>query len=89
MFVSGTAPTLDELLAAMETYELVLPAARAHHYSNLAYALLGEVVARRAGMPYTRTSTSGSSARSASSGRRGTSRSPPRRATSSTSTRAP
>jgi CubicO group peptidase (beta-lactamase class C family) len=53
MFVSGTAPTLDELLASMETFELVLPAARAHHYSNLAYALLGEVVARRAGVPYT------------------------------------
>ena len=49
----GTAPTVDELLAAMETYELVLPAARAHHYSNLAYALLGEVIARRAGLPYT------------------------------------
>ena len=53
MFVSGTAPTIDELLAAIDTYELVVPAARAHHYGNLAYALLGEVVARRAGVPYT------------------------------------
>lgn len=53
MFVDGTTPTIDELLAAMETYELVLPAARAHHYSNLAYGLLGEVVARCSGVPYT------------------------------------
>jgi CubicO group peptidase (beta-lactamase class C family) len=53
MWVSGQVPTIDELLAAMETYELVLPAARAHHYSNLAYALLGELVARRSGTSYT------------------------------------
>jgi CubicO group peptidase (beta-lactamase class C family) len=53
MFVTGAAPTIDELLAAMASYELVLPAARAHHYSNLAYGLLGEVVARRSGIPYT------------------------------------
>src|SRR6185312_2802677 len=52
MWVSGEAPTIAELLEAMSTYELVLPAARAHHYSNLAYALLGELVARRSGMPY-------------------------------------
>ena len=30
----------------MAGFELVLPAARAHHYSNLAFGLLGEVVAR-------------------------------------------
>jgi CubicO group peptidase (beta-lactamase class C family) len=53
MWVSGEAPTIDELLAAMDSYELVLPAARAHHYSNLAFALLGEVVARRSELPYT------------------------------------
>jgi CubicO group peptidase (beta-lactamase class C family) len=52
MWVSGEAPTIAELLESMSTYELVLPAARAHHYSNLAYALLGELVARRSGMPY-------------------------------------
>jgi CubicO group peptidase (beta-lactamase class C family) len=52
MWVTGEVPTIEEVLAAMETYELVLPAARAHHYSNLAYALLGELVARRSRMPY-------------------------------------
>jgi CubicO group peptidase (beta-lactamase class C family) len=54
MWVGGEVPTIEEVLAAMDTYELVLPAARAHHYSNLAYALLGELVARRSGLPYTR-----------------------------------
>lgn len=53
MFVTGEAPAIDEILEAMAGYELVLPAARAHHYSNLAYALLGEVVARQSGRPYT------------------------------------
>jgi len=53
MFVDGTAPTIEELLEAMESYEAVLPPARAHHYSNLAYGLLGEVVARLSGTPYT------------------------------------
>ncbi len=53
MFVTGEAPGIGEILEAMAGYELVLPAARAHHYSNLAYALLGEVVARRSGVPYT------------------------------------
>ena len=52
------------------------PPARAHHYSNLAYALLGEVVARRERRcPTPSTSTSGSSRRSGSTGRPGTSRS--------------
>ncbi len=32
----------------------MLPSARAHHYSNLAYGLLGEVVARASGVPYAR-----------------------------------
>jgi CubicO group peptidase (beta-lactamase class C family) len=39
-------PATDELLARLEEAEAVLPPARAHHYSNLAYALLGEVVSR-------------------------------------------
>jgi CubicO group peptidase (beta-lactamase class C family) len=52
MWVTGEVPTIDEILAAVGTYELVLPSARAHHYSNLAYGLLGELVARRGEMPY-------------------------------------
>jgi CubicO group peptidase (beta-lactamase class C family) len=53
MFVTGEEPTIEGVLEAMPGYEQVLPAARAHHYSNLAYGLLGEVVARLSGMPYT------------------------------------
>jgi CubicO group peptidase (beta-lactamase class C family) len=53
MWVSGKAPTIEEMIASMEEYELVLPAARAHHYSNLAYGLLGEVVSRLSGQAYT------------------------------------
>jgi CubicO group peptidase (beta-lactamase class C family) len=52
MFVTGRVPTIEEILESMDGYELVLPAARAHHYSNLAYGLLGEVVARLSGTPY-------------------------------------
>ena len=43
----------------------------AWHYSNLAYALLGIVVARVSGKPSATTCRSGCSARSGSSGRRG------------------
>jgi CubicO group peptidase (beta-lactamase class C family) len=53
MFVTGEAPTIAEVLEQLERLELVLPAAHAHHYSNLAYGLLGEVVARVGGLPYT------------------------------------
>ncbi len=52
MFVTGEAPTIEEIVEAMARSEQVLPAARAHHYSNLAYGLLGEVVARLSGVPY-------------------------------------
>ncbi len=48
MFVDGTTPTEEDLDVA-----LALDPARAHHYSNLAYGLLGRVVAARSGMPYT------------------------------------
>ena len=46
-------PDVDRLLADLREAEQVLPPGAAHHYSNLAYALLGEVVARIAGAPYT------------------------------------
>jgi CubicO group peptidase (beta-lactamase class C family) len=48
MFVSGTTPTESELDVAFS-----LEPARAHHYSNLGFGLLGRVVAVRSGMPYT------------------------------------
>ena len=42
-------PTRDELLTNLGRAELVLPPHRRWHYSNLAYALLGELVARLTG----------------------------------------
>jgi CubicO group peptidase (beta-lactamase class C family) len=53
MFVTGESPTEDELVASMSEVEFVLRPAQAHHYSNLAFALLGQVVARKSGLPYT------------------------------------
>jgi len=54
MFVTGRPPSGEELLSTLDVYEQVLPSARAHHYSNLAYALLGEVAARAGSVPYAR-----------------------------------
>ena len=45
-------PSRDELLAGIDRAEAVLAPGRAHHYSNLAYALLGEVVARLRRKPW-------------------------------------
>jgi CubicO group peptidase (beta-lactamase class C family) len=45
-------PSLDDLLSGLDDAEAVLPPARRHHYSNLAYALLGEVVARLRGQQW-------------------------------------
>jgi len=42
-------PSREELLASMAEAEMVLAPGLAFHYSNLAYALLGEIVARLAG----------------------------------------
>src|SRR5262249_18776536 len=42
-------PTRDELLASLGEAEMVLAPGLAFHYSNLAYALLGEIVARLGG----------------------------------------
>jgi CubicO group peptidase (beta-lactamase class C family) len=50
MWVTGDAPADDELVAHLE---LVLPPGEQFHYSNLAFALLGQVVSRLSGRPYT------------------------------------
>jgi CubicO group peptidase (beta-lactamase class C family) len=47
-------PDRERFLAELGDAEQVLPAGAAWHYSNLGFALLGEVVARVAGMPYDR-----------------------------------
>jgi hypothetical protein len=49
MFVTGASPTEEELTAHLE---LVLEPGAQHHYSNLAFALLGQVVARLSGERY-------------------------------------
>ena len=49
LWVELAVPTREELLAGFEQAEQVLPQRTTHHYSNLAYAVLGEVVARRTG----------------------------------------
>jgi CubicO group peptidase (beta-lactamase class C family) len=46
-------PTTDVLYERLPEAEQVLPPRRYRHYSNLGYALLGEVVARASGQPYT------------------------------------
>ncbi|MFN0198476.1 MAG: serine hydrolase domain-containing protein, partial [Planctomycetaceae bacterium] len=45
-------PSRDDVLAALPQTEVVIPQDSAFKYSNLAYGLLGEVVARVSGMPY-------------------------------------
>jgi len=50
MFVTGNSPTEGELAAHLE---LVLRPGEQHHYSNLAFALLGQVVSRLSDRPYT------------------------------------
>jgi len=47
-------PTRDAVLARLAEVEQVLEPGLAWHYSNLAYVLLGEVVARRSGLPLDR-----------------------------------
>jgi CubicO group peptidase (beta-lactamase class C family) len=49
---SLTFPDEEDLLAGLEEAEQVLAPMAAWHYSNLAYALLGIVVARLSGMPF-------------------------------------
>jgi CubicO group peptidase (beta-lactamase class C family) len=45
-------PEMAQLIEELGQAELVLGPNEAHHYSNLAYSLLGEVVARASGTPY-------------------------------------
>jgi CubicO group peptidase (beta-lactamase class C family) len=47
-------PTMDELLGSLDEAEQVLETGAWFHYSNLAYALLGQVVAEASGTPYER-----------------------------------
>jgi CubicO group peptidase (beta-lactamase class C family) len=44
--------SFDELAAAMSDAQAVGPADRRHHYSNLGYGLLGEIVSRLRGAPW-------------------------------------
>jgi CubicO group peptidase (beta-lactamase class C family) len=46
------SPTVEELLGRLAEAEEVLEPGRWWHYSNLAFALLGVVVTRKAGKPY-------------------------------------
>jgi CubicO group peptidase (beta-lactamase class C family) len=46
-------PNSEQLLAGLGEAELILPGGAYWHYSNLAYALLGEVVTRVSGRPFT------------------------------------
>jgi CubicO group peptidase (beta-lactamase class C family) len=48
MFVDGTTPAEADLKVGF-----VLNPAQAHHYSNLAFGLLGRVVSAKSGLPYT------------------------------------
>jgi CubicO group peptidase (beta-lactamase class C family) len=48
------APSREELLAGLAEAERVLPPDQEWHYSNLAYALLGEVVASASGIGFER-----------------------------------
>jgi CubicO group peptidase (beta-lactamase class C family) len=46
------SPDTEQMLAELEQTEQVLAPHERHHYSNLAYSLLGEVVARLSGLPW-------------------------------------
>jgi D-alanyl-D-alanine carboxypeptidase len=45
-------PTMDEVIATLGRVELVIEPLSAFKYCNLAFALLGEIVARASGRPY-------------------------------------
>jgi CubicO group peptidase (beta-lactamase class C family) len=46
------SPAIEQVMADLERTEQVLAPHERHHYSNLAYALLGEVVARLSGLSW-------------------------------------
>jgi CubicO group peptidase (beta-lactamase class C family) len=52
MFVTGESPTEEQLIDSMSSIEFVSRPGEQHHYSNLAFALLGQVVTRKTGTPY-------------------------------------
>ena len=83
------APTREELVARTADAEEVLSPGSWWHYSNLAFALLGEVVARVAGRRGRRRCRSASSVRSGWRGRRRPRRARLRSATWSSRTRTP
>lgn len=51
-WTSSEFPSREQILAALPETEIVLPADHAFKYSNLAFGLLGEVIARISGQSY-------------------------------------
>lgn len=49
LWIELAVPTREQLVEGFEQAEQVLPQRTAHHYSNLGFAMLGEVVARLTG----------------------------------------
>ena len=49
---SGNWPSMAEMLEVIDQTEVAIETDSAHKYSNLAYGLLGEVIARVSGQPY-------------------------------------
>lgn len=54
MWETLEAPSTEELLVRLHEIKQVHPPGVRWHYSNLAYALLGEVITRRSGLPFQR-----------------------------------
>lgn len=54
VWMQSPFPSIDDVLRDIGLVEVVSPPGAAEKYSNLGYALLGEMVARVSGMPYER-----------------------------------
>jgi CubicO group peptidase (beta-lactamase class C family) len=52
LWASGASLTEETLVDSMRDARFVLRPGEGHHYSNLAFALLGQVVARKSGRPF-------------------------------------